>query len=170
MKWPEGYRVEPLAAHDRSLFSCGKPTLDHYLKTQVGQDRKRDLARCFVLVHFGAPLEILGFYTLSSASVKSSTLPSPTRLPYTEVPCLLLGRLARDQSVRGTGLGRGLLLHVLFETARLASEMGIYALLVDALDDEAAQYYQKWDFTVLEGNRLFLTMKDIRATLHSLEP
>ena len=165
MKWPPGYRVEPLGSHDRTLFSCGKPPLDTYLRTQVGQDRKRDLTRCYVLVSDAEPQRILGYYTLSSAAVTSSVLPQGHRLPYTEVPCLLLGRLARDESVRGTGLGRGLLLHVLSETARLADEVGIFALLVDALDEEAAGYYRSWDFSALEGSRLFLTVKDIRAAL-----
>ena len=168
MKWPPGYRVEPLDLQDRTVFSCGKPSLDRYLKTQVGQDRKRDLTRCYVLIHADNPQRILAYYTLSSAAVHSSTLPEGHRLPYTEVPCLLLGRLARDESVRGSGLGRGLLLHVLSEIARLAEEVGIFALLVDALDEEATLYYQSWDFTPLEGNRLFLTVKDIRATLRAL--
>lgn len=167
MKWPPGYWVEPLTTQDRSLFSCGKPELDGYLKTQVGQDRKRDLTRCSVLVHEAEPQRILAYYTLSSAALDSSSLPAGHKLPYTEVPCLLLGRLARDDSVRGTGLGRGLLLHVLSETARLAEEVGIYALLVDALDDEAHAYYVSWGFTPLEEKRLFLTVKAIRVTLNS---
>jgi predicted GNAT family N-acyltransferase len=166
---PDGYRIEPLTDHDRETFVCGKDTLDRYLKNQASQDRKRDLARCFVLVHENQPKRILGYYTLSSAAIKSDTLPEGHRLPYKEIPALILGRLARDVSQRGTGMGSQLMEHVLRECERVAKEIGVHLLIVDALDDEAFAYYQAWSFEPLEGMRLFLTIKDIRATLRALE-
>jgi GNAT superfamily N-acetyltransferase len=165
---PSGYFLEPLGDHDREGFSCGKEPLDRYLKTQASQDRKRDLARCYVLVRAAEPRYILAYYTLSTTAVDTASLPDVTKLPYRETPCLLLGRLARDLSVRGTGLGSILLEEVFREVLRLADQVGVYALVVDALDDEAYAYYQKVGFQPLEGDRLFFTVKDIRATLRVL--
>lgn len=169
MSLPAGYRVEPLSDHDRNDFACGKDILDQYLHTQAGQDRKRDLARCYVLTHEDDPKHILGYYTLSTASIAREQLPEGARLPYPEVPCVLLGRLARDLRTRGQGIGDLMMAHILSETARIADEVGVHALLVDALDEQATAYYEGWDFTPLSGNRLFVTVKAIRATLRELE-
>jgi GNAT superfamily N-acetyltransferase len=169
LSFPDGYKIEPLGDHDRDAFDCGKDALNRYLKIQASQDRKRDLARCYVLVHQDQPKRILGYYTLSSAAVKSEALPTDHRLPYKEIPALILGRLARDLSQRGNGNGSRLLEHVLRECERLAEKIGIHLLIVDALDEEAFAYYRSWAFAPLEGMRLFLTVKDIRATLNAIE-
>lgn len=169
MSLPAGYRIEPLGDHDRKGFSCGEEALDQYLHTQVGQDRKRDLARCYVLTHEDNPKRILGYYTLSTASVVREQLPEGTRVPYTEIPCLLLGRLARDLSTRGQGIGDVMMAHILSETERIADEVGVHALIVDALNEHAATYYTNWGFTPLAGDRLYATVKSIRATLRELE-
>jgi GNAT superfamily N-acetyltransferase len=169
LSFPDGYSIEPLGDHDREAFECGKDVLNRYLKVQASQDRKRDLARCYVLIHEDQPERILGYYTLSSAAVKSESLPTDNRLPYKEIPALILGRLARDLSQRGNGNGSKLLEHVLRECERLAEKIGIHLLIVDALDEEAFAYYRSWAFAPLEGMRLFLTVKDIRATLKALE-
>ncbi len=169
MSLPTGYRIEPLGDHDRKSFSCGEETLDQYLHTQVGQDRKRDLARCYVLMQGDNPKRILGYYTLSTASIVREEVPEGARLPYTEIPCLLLGRLARDLSTRGQGIGDVMMAHILRETERIADEVGVHALIVDALNEQAATYYTNWGFTPLAGDRLYATVKSIRATLRELE-
>lgn len=169
MSFPDGYNIEALSDHDREAFDCGKDALNRYLKIQANQDRKRDLTRCYVLVHEDQPKRILGYYTLSSAAVKSEALPTDHRLPYKEIPALILGRLARDVSQRGNGNGSRLLVCVLRECERLAEKIGIHLLIVDALDEEAFAYYRSWAFAPLEEMRLFLTVKDIRATLNAFE-
>ena len=61
--------IEPLASHhDRAVFSCGSEPLDRYIRQQAGQDARKNVAATFVLVKEGSPA-ILGFYTLSAASV-----------------------------------------------------------------------------------------------------
>ena len=169
MSLPAGYRIEPLGDHDRKGFLCGEETLDQYLHTQVGQDRKRDLARCYVLTFENNPKRILGYYTLSTASIEREQLPESNRLPYPEIPCLLLGRLARDLSARGQGIGDVMMAHILSETERIADEVGVHALIVDALNEHAATYYTNWGFAPLAGDRLYATVKSIRATLRELE-
>ncbi|WP_339096586.1 GNAT family N-acetyltransferase [Deinococcus sp. VB343] len=164
-------RVVPLdkAVHDREGFSCGVPSLDDYLKRQAAQDQKRDVARAFVLLWEGET-QILGYYTLSSSGIDLSDLPEAQRkkLPgYPVVPAVLLGRLAVDQSQKGKGLGAYLLMHALERCALLSQEVAVYAVIVDALDDRAAKFYEKYGFFGLPGLecRLLLPIATIRQLL-----
>ena len=69
------FRVESLGpGHDRSSFRCGEQALDRYLRTQAGQDSRRRISNCFVVVE-SAPETIAGYYTLSSASIPMVDLP-----------------------------------------------------------------------------------------------
>ena len=100
-------RIVPLdAAWDRQGFQSGSKALDHYFQLQVGQDVRRRVTSCFVML---TPEErIAGFYTLAAASVPLVDLPPELsrRLPrYPSVPVVRLGRLAIDQNLQGLGLG-----------------------------------------------------------------
>lgn len=166
-------KVVPLdkASHDREGFSCGVDSLDHYLKRQAAQDQKRDVARPFVLLGQDER-RILGYYTLSSSGVDLGDLPEAQRrkLPsYPVVPVVLLGRLAVDVSGKGQGLGAFLLMHALERTALISREVAVYAVVVDALDEGAARFYQKYGFFALPGlqNRLMLPVATIRQLLES---
>ena len=106
------YRVERLDAHDRSGFDCGVPALNAYLKTQAGQEVRRRVTACFLLVE-QASEAIAGYYTLSAGSVLLSDLPEATaqKLPrYPTVPIVRIGRLTIDFRYQGKKLG-GVLLY-----------------------------------------------------------
>jgi GNAT superfamily N-acetyltransferase len=85
-------------------------------------------------------------------------------LPRIDVPVVLLGRLAVDRSMHGQGLGTFLLLDALRRCQRLADEVGVRAVEVDALDATARAFYLKYGFIPLEDdpNHLFLPMSTIR--------
>jgi GNAT superfamily N-acetyltransferase len=158
--------IERLAkSHDRSQFSCGQPALDDWLKTRAGQFDRRDLARTFVAV---APGErrALGYYALASHRVRFEALPEDQAkgLPKIDVPVILLGRLAVDQSMRGKGLGSFLLLDALRRALQVSAEVGIRAIEVDALDERARSFYLKYDFVTLldDPNHLYLPMHVVR--------
>ena len=63
------------STHNRSEFSCGKESLDHYFKNQASQDINRKLSACFVLPDMERNL-IKGYYTLSNASIPLELVPS----------------------------------------------------------------------------------------------
>jgi ribosomal protein S18 acetylase RimI-like enzyme len=165
------YKVEALTTQDRANFSCGKASLDKYLKETVGQDTREDLSRCFVLIHIDEPQRILGYYTLANAGIAPQQGPARSQKVkrYPQIGALLLGRFAIDQSQQGQGLGRKLLLHILQHIATLSEESGFQLLLVDPLDDEAKAFYEKFGFSVLPSDtRMYMLLKDLRATLASL--
>ena len=159
------YRFELLGdEHDREAFSCGVELLDRYLRVQAGQDSRKRVASCFVLVAGDGSLA--GYYTLSATSVALIDLPVglAKRLPrYPTVPATLMGRLAVHQQRRGEGLGE-LLLFDAFSRA-LRSEIASYAFVVDAKDDAAQAFYERYRFIPLPsaGRRRFLPLAEIAA-------
>jgi ribosomal protein S18 acetylase RimI-like enzyme len=141
------FRIERLAAHDRSGFDCGVPALNTYLQRQAGQDVRRRITACYLLIERSTDA-IAGYYTLSAGSVLLADLPEPTakKLPrYPTVPIVRIGRLAVDQRFRGQKLGAALLFDAIKRIA--VSEIGAYAVVVDAKDDAAVSFYERHGFT-----------------------
>jgi len=158
----ERYRVEPLAQHSRTGFSCGVDALDRYFREQAGQDLRRRLAVPYVMVD-GATETIAGYYTLSSVSLLAQSLPEHIvrRLAHYPVfPATLIGRLAVDLRYRRQGLGERLLLDALRRSVAASHEVAAMAVVVDAKDDAARAFYESYGFgRILDDEyRLYLSM------------
>lgn len=154
--------------HNRNAFFCGNTMLDNYLKKQVNQDIKRKLATCFVITDKSKPDEIVGFYTLSNNSISLESIPESFRkkLPrsYLKILAILLGRLAVDAKEHGKGIGNLLLFDALKRSYEISKILGSFAVLVDPIDVEAENFYQKYGFTKLpDSGKMFLTMKTIEG-------
>lgn len=127
---------------DLSDFRSGAEELDIWLKQFGLVNHRSNNARIFVTLR---GQRVVGYYALAMAGVERATVPdSLTRggVP-TEVPVLLLARLAVDETEQGSGLGRALLKDVFQRTARIAAEVGCRALLVHARDDFARSFYER---------------------------
>ncbi len=152
--------IEPLGKHhDRAGFSCGQPDLDEWFRFRAGQDEKRNVARVFVAVD--VEMGVLGFYSLSSLSFSLESLPEEIarKLPrYDAIPAALIGRLARDERARGRGLGEILLVDAIRRILEAGRSIAVFAIVVDAKDERAADFYRTFEFQPfpLQPNRLFL--------------
>jgi GNAT superfamily N-acetyltransferase len=131
--------------HDRASFDCGKEPLNRYLREVARQSADRNLGVTQVVVPEPQAAAIMGYFTLLTRTVEAATL-SEKRLPMGAVGVALLGRLATDRRYAGQGLGERMLLRAMAETETAARRIGIYALVVDALDEEARAWYLKRDF------------------------
>lgn len=168
-----GFRFEPLGArHDRAAFSCGQERLDVYLKQQASQDVRKRVAAVYVLTPDGKT--IAGYYTLSQYSVDAGELPEElTRklhLPkYDKLPATLLGRLARDRQFRSYGLGETLLMGALKRALEHSRNIASLAVVVDAKDEIAAEFYRSYGFIDLPDHRdrLFIPMRTIDQLMGS---
>lgn len=163
---PDKFKIEPLGKnHDRTAFSCGKDPLDRYIKNQAGQAVTKNLAAIFILTPDGK--KIAGYYTLSSYSVELDEVPEEIARKLTrmrEIPATLLGRLARSIEFRGQGIGEVLLVDALKKALQNSAHVASWAVIVEAKDEEAAEFYKRFGFIPFptRQNRLFLPMNTIR--------
>ncbi len=160
---------EPLtAAHDLADFSCGKPSLDRWLKTRALSNQEKGFT-AFLVVHEAH--RVVGYYGLAPTAIVPSTMPRSIRTgqPPDPVPCLLLGQLATDQNWTGRGIGSGLLKHALQRCVVAAELVGGRALIVNAVDIEAATFWKRYGFIASKDDplMLFRSIADIAASLKS---
>jgi GNAT superfamily N-acetyltransferase len=161
------WSVEPFDRqwHDRSSFDCGLPALNDWLATKVSQYEKKDLARTYVLVEAAQHI-VKGYYALSNHTVVYEAIPEDQTkgLPPIDIPVVLIGKLAVDSSLQGQGLGEFLLIDALRRALFLATQIGIRAVEVDAINEKAKLFYQRYGFIPLRDDQhhLFLTMSVIR--------
>jgi predicted GNAT family N-acyltransferase len=148
--------IEQLCSyHDRRNFDCGLEELNAYLQRYSGQHERKGLGRTYVAVE-DHEARVLGYYTISSSAVAFDTVPD--NLPRQPVPVALIGRLAVDHGAGGRGLGETLLLHALRSVQRAADIVGIYAVVVDALNQDAKTFYLKYGFNELADDHLHLCL------------
>jgi len=158
---------EPLTAtHNVSEFSCGKPSLDRWLKTRALDNQEKGFTAVLV-VHMAS--RVVGYYGLAPTAVLPSILPRSIRTgqPPSPVPCLLLGQLATDLNWIGQGVGTGLLKHALQRCVVAAGLIGGRALLVHAVDLEAASFWKRRGFIASKDDPmiLFRSIADIAASM-----
>ena len=162
--------IVPLAGeHERSGFSCGKSPLDEFLRTLVSQYEKRHLGKTYVACYPGTS-RVAGYYTLASGAIAFQNLPAGAarKLPRHPVPSVILARLAVDQVAQGQRLGETLLIVAFRRTLGLSEALGIHAMEVDAIDEQAKAFYEKYGFVPLTGQplRLYLPVATIRKALN----
>jgi GNAT superfamily N-acetyltransferase len=163
-----GWRIEALAKrHERAGFMCGATALDLYLRQQARQDAEKHVAAPFVLVE-PPGAEVIGYYTLSASivAVADIALDLAKKLPrYPQLPVTLIGRLAVHERLKGQGCGAFLLMDALRRSLVHAAEVAAMAVVVDAKDDAAANFYRRFEFQPLQrdARRLVLPMNTVAA-------
>lgn len=155
-------------SHNRKKFFCEESSLTSYLQKQVSQDIRKRLATCFVAIDENQ--NVIGYYTLTSESLGRDLIPEKyiKQVPKNyNAPVILLGRLARDIKMKGTGLGEHLLLDALFRSYMLSSQsIGAMAVVVDPINDYAVNFYKKYGFEQLpDSEKMFLPMKVIEQLI-----
>ena len=158
------FRLETLAKHhDRATFSCGVQSLDDYLKTQASQDMRRKANAVFVIVGAEASTRIVGYFTLCAYTLSQDEVPEAARrhIPrYPLVSATLIGRLAVDKNEQGRGVGAVLLARALRMAHENTSVVGSSMIVVDAIDERAAGFYQAHGFIrLVDSMRLILPMQ-----------
>jgi GNAT superfamily N-acetyltransferase len=151
--------IEPLGKHHRAEFSCGVTALDDWFHLRAGQDENRNVARVFVAID--DQRRIVGFYSLSSFTLTIADLPLEyaKHLPrYDLIPAALIGRLARDQRVRGEGVGDLLLADAVRRVISASRSLAVFAIVVEATDEKAVAFYRDFGFAPFPSRPLRLFM------------
>lgn len=154
---------------NRDNFDCGNSDLNEYLKKYARQNHRKGIATTFIAIPENENRDVVGYYSVSMAEIKRESLPETYRkgLPRYPLPAMKIGKLAVDKTMQGRGLGKVLLMECFKKAVRLSSEVGIFAVAVDAFDEEAKAFYLKYGLIALEDNQLslFIPMKTILTVL-----
>lgn len=152
--------VEPLnpGRHERGPFTCGEPTLDTYLRQQAAQHHRDGISTTHVLLDDASPSRILGYYSLSAAQLLLTDLQESDRrrMPRHPVPAIRMARMAVLTGEQGKGHGDYMLGHAVARCLSLRQELGVHALLVDALHMRAAGFYLAYGFRAATTRSLTL--------------
>jgi GNAT superfamily N-acetyltransferase len=160
MRIPD-WREEPIGKHhNRDSFDCGDNDLNDFLRRYARQSHERGASKTFLAISKEDEKTILGFYSLSPASIEFTRVPAAIRkgLGRYEVPVFRLGRLAISTAFQGQGLGGQLLVAAGKRCLRAASEVGGVALLIDAKNEDVAQWYAKYGAKPLSDAPLSLIL------------
>jgi GNAT superfamily N-acetyltransferase len=163
-------QIEPLSiAHDLSEFDCGThESLNLWLKKYALQNQANDSARTYV-VH--REHRVVGYYAISAGSIskEQATGRAAHGLANHPIPISLLGRLAVHRNEQGNGIGRALLKDAWLRIERAADILGSRAVLVHAIDQQAREFYERFDFDPCPEDELhlMLLMKDLRRLLRT---
>lgn len=148
--------IEQLSAdHDRRAFTCGVDALDEYLHRFARQHAAANISRTYVAVD---GIAIHGYYSLAMAGIRRDNLPTKfaDRFPNFPLPVARLARLAVAVRHQGRGLGELLLADALQRCLRLSDEIGMVGVIVDAKDELARGWYERYEFERLPDSPLTL--------------
>jgi predicted N-acetyltransferase YhbS len=162
--------VEPLDSkrHKTDGFECGHRSLDHWLRAYAGHSQRRDVARTFVVAD--QEWRVVAYYTLVAAEVEHGAASLSVRAGVARhfpIPVCLIARLAVEGSWQGRGLGRDLLRDAMRRTVAASAQIGMRAVVVDAIDDGAAGFYRRHGFESAadDGLTLMAPIATVRSQL-----
>jgi predicted N-acetyltransferase YhbS len=146
--------------HDRAAFASGVQALDEWFRTRATQDQRRHVTQVFVALDEDG---IIGFYSLSLFTLAR-------RLPkYNAIPAALIGRLARHERAKGSGVGDLLVADAVKRVLSAAQSVAAYAIVVDAKDEHGRRFDEAHGFIPLPSrpNRLFLLTETAAEALNA---
>jgi GNAT superfamily N-acetyltransferase len=158
-------RYDP-ARHDVAAFTCGNEMLDRWLVRNAAQSERRDAARTFVTASDDG--SVRGYYTLVAGQIEHDEATAVVRKGLSRhfpIPVVILARLAVDQRSQGQALGARLLADALERICRAAEDVAVRAVLVHAIDDRAASFYERFGFRAhtTTPRTLMVTLAELRA-------
>ena len=155
---------EPISSdHLVDDFDCGELSLDHWLKKRALKNQASDASRCFVICDGRS---VIGYYSLSAGGISHEAAPKAMRRNMPDpLPVLLIGRLAIDQRYHNKGLGRALLRDAMLRAVHIASDTGVFAIMVHALSEQAKRFYLSSGFveSPLQPMTLIMTLATVRV-------
>jgi GNAT superfamily N-acetyltransferase len=153
------------AQHDPSAFDSGVPELNLWLTRRALQNEASGASRTYVVAADG---RVVGYYALATGAVAQQQATGRARRNMPEpIPVMVLGRLAVDRAYQGHGLGSALLRDALLRTLSAASIVGIRAVLLHAMSDDARRFYERAGFasSPLDPMIMMITLADVERAL-----
>lgn len=161
------HRIEPLTdGHELDAFTCGRPALDTWLREHAHRATRQG-TRTNLLIEDRTGL-VVGYFAIAPHLIEREE--APRRIgpgAPRQIPAILLAKLALHKRLHGQGLGAELLIHALTTIVTAARSAGGRIVIVDAIDDNAANFYRAHDFepTPNDAHRLILKLSTVAKAL-----
>ena len=153
------------ADHIIGDFDCGYPVLNRWLCRYALQNQQSNAAMTFVVCRQN---RVVGYYSLAVGAVDHEVAPTRIKkgLARHPIPIMVLARLAVDLRGQGCGIGKGLLKDAVLRTLQAVKFAGIRAIFVNAKDEKARRFYERFDFeqSPVDPLKLMLLIKDVEKT------
>jgi len=141
------WHEEPISkAHDRDAFDCGEVVLNEFFRRYARKSHELGGAKTFLAIDDADNKTILGFYSLSPASVNYARTPEVVRrgLARHDVPGFRLARMAVERRFQGQEIGGQLLLKAGKRCLLASAEVGGVVLVIDAKSEGVAKWYASY--------------------------
>lgn len=151
--------------HDLAAFDCGAAALTEWLKRRALRNELDGASRTFVVAE---KKRVVGYYSLSAASLSHAAATGRVKRNMPDpLPAILLGRLAADVTLQGTGLGADLLQDATLRVLGAAETIGVRVMLVHAISEAAKRFYEKHGFrpSPIDPMTLMITVDEITQSL-----
>ena len=152
-------------SHQVSEFDCGNDVLNDWLIKRALKNQNSGASRTFVICQDN---HVIGYYALASGSVERMATPKSIARNMPEpIPVMVLGRLAINSNMQGQRLGSALLKDALLRTVSVSKNVGIRAILVHAISEDAKRFYLGYGFQVspIDPMTLMLPVRHIEGLL-----
>lgn len=157
------------SVHRLEDFDCGNSELNEWLKKRAFKNESSGASRTYVVT---VEQKIIAYYCLASGSIINTVATGKVRRNMPDpIPVMVIGRLAVDQNWQGKGIGYALVQDAVLRTLQASAIVGIRAIIVHALNEEAKQFYEKCGFTPspIAPMTLMVSIADTKAALDMLE-
>lgn len=153
------------STHELESFDSGNAQLDDWLKRRAFNNQSSGASRTYVVC---IEQRVIAYYCLAAGSVENVSAPGRVRRNMPDpIPVVVIGRLAVDHAWQKKGLGTALVRDAVLRTLQAAEIMGIRAILVHAISEQAKQFYEKCGFTAspIDPMTFLVTVADAKAAL-----
>ncbi len=127
-------------------FDCSESALNDWLTRRALGNQAAGTSRTWVVIDKPTRM-VVAYYASSTASVMRAAAPRRiARNQPTDLPAILLGRMAVDSRHQGKGLGGAMLKHFMAKAIEVSEKVGVRLVLVHAKDEQAKDFYRQHGF------------------------
>lgn len=151
----------------RAAFHCGNTKIDNFCINNAKKQHKENRIRCYDALYGD---ELIGYYYLVASAKDPEELSVVANKKFGRVssaPAVYLGMIGVSEQYARNGVGKLLMLDAMRVTLEVAKHIGLYALVLDAVDQDTAGFYEKLGFEYFTKGELsmFIPINTIKEAL-----
>jgi GNAT superfamily N-acetyltransferase len=150
--------------HQLDDFDFGNIELNEWLQKRATKNKDSGASRTYVVT---VDQKVIAYYCISGSVINSTATRRVRRNMPDPIPVMVIGRLAVDKNWQDTRIGYALVRDAVLRTLQVSVIVGIRAILVHAISEDAKLFYEKCGFIAspVAPMTLMVTIGDVKAAL-----